>query len=215
MSAERYVDMMGGSGAIMEKARTDFANGEYRWVAELLNHLVFAQPDNKAAKALLAQTYDQMAYMAESGPWRDVYLTGALELRQGPPTEGLDLSNAIDLIDQTPVNQFFELMAVMLNGPRADGKTFTLNINFTDLNENYVLELENAVLRQRQGEPSADADATIHITHALFVQMLTGGAGASDILFSDDISIEGSKLGLAKFFALLDRPEGSFNIVTP
>ena len=215
MSAERYVRMMGGSDAIMEDARTDFANGEYRWVAELLNHLVFAEPGNNAAKALLAKTYDQMAYMAESGPWRDVYLTGALELRQGTPKEGLDLSNAIDLIDQTPVNQFFELMAVMLNGPKADGKTFTLNINFTDLNENYVLELENAVLRQRQGEPSADADATIYITHALFVQMLTGGAGASDILFSDDISIEGSKLGLAKFFALLDRPEGSFNIVTP
>ena len=215
MSAERYVDMMGGSGAIMKKARTDFANGEYRWVAELLNHLVFAQPDNKAAKALLAQTYDQMAYMAESGPWRDVYLTGALELRQGPPTEGINLSNAIDLISETPVDQFFELMAVTLNGPKADGKTFTLNIHFTDLNENYVLELENAVLHQREGEPSADADATIHITHELFVKMLTGGAAASDILFSDDISVEGSKLGLVNFFALLDIPQSTFNIVTP
>ncbi|MDE0931808.1 MAG: MBL fold metallo-hydrolase, partial [Halioglobus sp.] len=214
-SAERYVEMMGGSDAIMKQARTDFAEGEYRWVAELLNHLVFAESDNKAAKALLAQTYDQMAYIAESGPWRDVYLTGALELRQGAPTEGLDLSNAIDLIEETPVDQFFELMAVMLNGPKADGKTFVLNITFTDLKENYVLELENAVLHQRKGSPSPNADATIHITHALFVQMLTGGAGASDILFSDDISIEGSKLSLVKFFALLDTPEASFNIVTP
>jgi len=215
MSAERYVEMMGGSNAIMKQARTDFAEGEYRWVAELLNHLVFAEPDNKAAKALLAQTYDQMAYMAESGPWRDVYLTGALELRQGAPAAGLDLSNAIDLIEETPVDQFFELMAVMLNGPKADGETFVLNITFTDLEENYVLELENAVLHQHKGSPSPNADASIYITHALFVQMLTGGAGASDILFSDDISIEGSKLGLVKFFALLDTPEASFNIVTP
>ena len=215
MSAERYVEMMGGSDAIMKQARTDFAEGEYRWVAELLNHLVFAEPDNKAAKALLAQTYDQMAYMAESGPWRDVYLTGALELRQGAPAAGLDLSNAIDLIEETPVDQFFELMAVMLNGPKADGETFVLNITFTDLEENYVLELENAVLHQHKGSPSPNADASIYITHALFVQMLTGGAGASDILFSDDISIEGSKLGLVKFFALLDTPEASFNIVTP
>ena len=215
MSAERYVEMMGGSDAIMKQARTDFAKGEYRWVAELLNHLVFAEPDNKAAKALLAQTYDQMAYMAESGPWRDVYLTGALELRQGAPAAGLDLSNAIDLIEETPVDQFFELMAVMLNGPKADGETFVLNITFTDLEENYVLELENAVLHQHKGSPSPNADASIYITHALFVQMLTGGAGASDILFSDDISIEGSKLGLVKFFALLDTPEASFNIVTP
>ena len=215
MSAERYVEMMGGSDAIMKQARTDFAKGEDRWVAELLNHLVFAEPDNKAAKALLAQTYDQMAYMAESGPWRDVYLTGALELRQGAPAAGLDLSNAIDLIEETPVDQFFELMAVMLNGPKADGETFVLNITFTDLEENYVLELENAVLHQHKGSPSPNADASIYITHALFVQMLTGGAGASDILFSDDISIEGSKLGLVKFFALLDTPEASFNIVTP
>ena len=215
MSAERYVEMMGGSDAIMKQARTDFAEGEYRWVAELLNHLVFAEPNNKAAKALLAQTYDQMAYMAESGPWRDVYLTGALELRQGAPAAGLDLSNAIDLIEETPVDQFFELMAVMLNGPKADGETFVLNITFTDLEENYVLELENAVLHQHKGSPSPNADASIYITHALFVQMLTGGAGASDILFSDDISIEGSKLGLVKFFTLLDTPEASFNIVTP
>lgn len=214
-SAERYVEMMGGSEAIIEQARTDFTKGEYRWVAELLNHLVFAEPGNKAAKNLLAQTYDQMAYVAESGPWRDVYLTGALELRQGAPTKGIDLANAIDLIEETPVNQFFELMAVMLNGPKADGKTFVLNINFTDLSENYVLELENAVLHQRKGRLSEEADATIHITHALFVKMLTGGAGASEILFSDDISIEGSKLGLIQFFALLDMPEGSFNIVTP
>jgi alkyl sulfatase BDS1-like metallo-beta-lactamase superfamily hydrolase len=156
-----------------------------------------------------------MAYMAESGPWRDVYLTGALELRQGAPAAGLDLSNAIDLIEETPVDQFFELMAVMLNGPKADGETFVLNITFTDLEENYVLELENAVLHQRKGRLSEETDATIHITHALFVKMLTGGAGASEILFSDDISIEGSKLGLVQFFALLDMPEGSFNIVTP
>ncbi len=80
--------MMGGADVILSKAQADFDKGEYRWVAELLNHLVFAQPDNAAAKSLLAQTYDQLAYQAESGPWRDVYLTGALELRQGAPEEG-------------------------------------------------------------------------------------------------------------------------------
>jgi alkyl sulfatase BDS1-like metallo-beta-lactamase superfamily hydrolase len=214
-SAERYVSMMGGSDAIMAQAQVDFANGDYRWVAELLNHLVFAQPDNTAAKSLLAQTYDQMAYQAESGPWRDVYLTGALELREGAPQEGISIANAIDLISQTPVDQFFELMAVMLNGPKADGKTFTLNINFTDLNETYVLELENAVLHRRKGNPAPDANATIHITHPLFVKMLTGGAGIRDILFSDDVSVEGSKLDLVTFFALLEAPNGVFNIVTP
>ncbi len=214
-AAVRYVDMMGGADEILSRAREDFDNGDYRWVAELLNHLVFAEPDNKAAKELLAKTYDQMGYLAESGPWRDVYLTGALELRQGTPETGISIANAIDLIDKTPVDQFFELMGAMLNGPEADGETFTLNIEFTDLGKVYVLELENAVLHQREGSPVANADATVRITHPLFVKMLTGRAGVREILFSDDVSVEGSKLGLLQFFALLDRPNETFNIVTP
>jgi alkyl sulfatase BDS1-like metallo-beta-lactamase superfamily hydrolase len=184
-------------------------------VAEVLNHLVFAEPDNKDAKALLAQTYDQMGYLAESGPWRDVYLTGALELRQGTPKVGIGVANAVDLISETPLDQFFELMGAMLNGPKADGKTFTLNIEFTDLGKIYVLELENAVLHQREGNPAADANATVRITHPMFVKMLTGGAGIREILFSDDVSVEGSKLDLVRFFALLEQPNDTFNIVTP
>ncbi|MEZ5572218.1 MAG: alkyl sulfatase dimerization domain-containing protein [Halioglobus sp.] len=214
-AAKHYVSMMGGADAILQKAQADFDKGDYRWVAELLNHLVFAEPDNSAAKSLLAQTYDQLAYQAESGPWRDVYLTGALELRQGAPKTGLGIANAGDMIDKTPVNQFFELMSVMLNGPKADGKTFTLNIEFTDLGKTYVLQLENAVLHQREGEPASDANATVRITHPLFVKMLTGNAGIRDILFSDEVSVEGSKLDLLQFFALLDRPNETFNIVTP
>jgi alkyl sulfatase BDS1-like metallo-beta-lactamase superfamily hydrolase len=214
-SAKRYVSMMGGADDILEQAQTDFDKGDYRWVAELLNHLVFAEPDNTAAKSLLAQTYDQMAYLAESGPWRDVYLTGALELRQGPPTAGVGIANAIDLIKETPVDQFFEVMAVMLNGPKADGKEFTLNIVFTDLDEAYTLQLENAVLHHRQGDPDPDANATVRITHPLFLKMLTGGAGIRDILFSDEVSVEGSRLDLVRFFSLLERPNETFNIVTP
>jgi alkyl sulfatase BDS1-like metallo-beta-lactamase superfamily hydrolase len=207
--------MMGGADAILNQAQEVFDKGEYRWVAELLNHLVFAQPDNADARLLLAQTYDQMGYLAESGPWRDVYLTGALELRRGPPKVGLSVANAKDLIRETPLNQFFELMAVMLNGPKADGRTYTLNVEFTDLGEVYVLELENAVLHHRKGKAVAEANATVHITHPLFVRMLTGDAGIRDILFSDEVSVDGSKLDLLRFFALLDRPDGKFNIVTP
>lgn len=214
-AAVRYVDMMGGADEILERAQEYFEEGDYRWVAEVLNHLVFAEPDNEDAKALLAQTYDQMGYLAESGPWRDVYLTGALELRQGAPEAGLGVANAVDLISETPLDQFFELMGAMLNGPKADGKTFTLNIQFTDLDKVYVLELENAVLHQREGTPAPDANATVRITHPLFVKMLTGGAGIREILFSDDVSVEGSKLDLVRFFALLDQPNETFNIVTP
>jgi alkyl sulfatase BDS1-like metallo-beta-lactamase superfamily hydrolase len=182
-AAKRYVKIMGGADTILTQAQESFDNGEYRWVAELLNHLVFAQPDNVAAKSLLAQTYDQMAYQAESGPWRDAYLTGALELRQGTPKVGISIANAKDLIRETPVDQFFSLMAVMLNGPKADGRVFSLNIEFTDLDETHILELENAVLHHRAGEAATDANATVRITHPLFVKMLTGDAGIRDILF--------------------------------
>ena len=83
------------------------------------------------------------------------------------------------------------------------------------MDQMHVLQLENAVLHHRTGSPAADANATIHITHALFVKMLTGNAGIRDILFSDDVSVEGSKLDLLKFFAMLDRPNETFNVVTP
>jgi alkyl sulfatase BDS1-like metallo-beta-lactamase superfamily hydrolase len=214
-SAVRYVKMMGGAEHILEQAQADFDDGEYRWVAQVLNHLVFAEPGNQRAKSLLARTYDQLAYQAESGPWRDVYLTGALELRRGAPEAGMGIANAVDLIRATPVNLFFEVMAVMVNGPKADGREYTLNIEFTDLQESYVLELENSVLHHRVGREAERADASIRITHALFVKMLTGGAGISEVLFSDEVSFDGGKVDLLRFFTLLDPPDETFEIVRP
>ena len=214
-AAKRYVKMMGGSAAILQQAQSDFEKGEYRWVAEVLNHLVFAEPNNSTATALLAQTYDQLAYQAESGPWRDVYLTGALELRQGAPASGIGIANATDLIRETPVDQFFLLMSVMLNGPKAEGETFTLNIEFTDLQQTHVLELENSVLHHRSGQAAPEANATIRVTHSLFLRMLTGSAGIRETLFSDEVSVDGSALGLVSFFSLLDTPDETFEIVRP
>ncbi|MFT4614743.1 MAG: alkyl sulfatase BDS1-like metallo-beta-lactamase superfamily hydrolase [Bacteroidia bacterium] len=218
-AANRYVRMMGGADTILEQAQKDFDKGDYRWVAEVLNHLVFAEPNNRAAKELLASSYDQMGYQAESGPWRDVYLTGALELRQGAPKNGVGIAKAADLIRETPVDQFFALMGAMIDGPKADGKVYTIAIEFTDLGEKHVLELKNAVLHHRSGnatlDTGAEPNATIRITHALFLKMLTGTAGLRETLFSDDVSVEGSKLDLVGFFSLLDQPDEVFNIVTP
>ena len=214
-SSKRYVAAMGGSDGVMATAKSAFDSGEYRWVAELLNHLVFAEPNHTEAKMLLAQSYDQLGYQAESGPWRDVYLTGALELRRGPPSQGLGIANAVDLIRQTPISEFMQLIAVMLNGEKADGESYVFNFTFTDLAETYILSLENAVLHQRNGEPAINANATLRITHELFISMLVGQAGIKETLFSDDISIEGSRLDLLQFFAMLDPPDDVFNIVTP
>jgi alkyl sulfatase BDS1-like metallo-beta-lactamase superfamily hydrolase len=211
----RYVERMGGALAILERAQADFDAGDYRWVAEVLNHLVFAEPENKAAKELLAKSYDQLGYQAESGPWRDVYLTGALELRQGAPKEGIGLANAADMLRATPVEEFFHVMAVTINGPKADGKSFVFNFDFTDLDETHVLTLENAVLHHRIGEPAENANATIQITHEMFLKLLTRQIDPAKVVFSDDVSLEGSEIDLVRFFALIDRPNEVFDIVTP
>ncbi len=214
-SSRRYVDAMGGATAVLERARESFERGEYRWVAELVNQVVFAEPGNREARELLARAYEQLGYQAESGPWRDVYLTGALELRRGPPDTVTGIANAVDLLAKTPLEEFFQVVGIMLDGPAADGKRFTFNFEFSDLDEVHVLRLENAVLHHSMGKPAADANATVRITHALFLQLLTGRAGVREILFSDDVSLQGSELDLIRFFALLEQPQEQFNIVTP
>lgn len=214
-SASRYVAAMGGAEQVLQLAQTAFDNGEYRWVAQLLNHLVFAEPDNQAAKQLLAQNYDQLGYQAESGPWRDVYLTGAFELRNGPPNEAIDLSTARDMIRYTPRSNFFDVMAAQLNGPEAEGVELTINFNFTDLNENHVLSIKNSVLNHWQKEPDPEADVTINITHELFLDMALGKTGLRDLIFSDQLSIDGNRLDLLKFFSLQDKSDGKFAIIQP
>lgn len=214
-AAKKYVEFMGGRDAVLEKARGSFESGEYRWTATVLDHLVFAHPDDEAARELLARTYDQLGYRAESGPWRDVYLTAALELRHGISGGGLQPADAVDLLRHLPVERFFDAMASRVNGPEAAGQRIRLNFVFTDLGESYVLSLENAVLNHRRGEPDPDADATVELTRELWLRLATQQAGLRDLLFSDEISVAGSRMTLLGFFRLLDRPGGAFPIVTP
>ena len=214
-AAKRYVEYMGGSEAIIEKAQESFDKGEYRWVAEVLNHVVFAEPDNEDAKMLLAETYRQLGYQAESGPWRDVYLTGAYELQVGAPKEGFNIASAGPLLEQTPTIEFLRAISVRLKAEEAEGLEMVINFVFTDLKDSYVLELKNSVLHYREGEPAPNANATINMTHAMFMKLLLGEVGAKDVVFSSDLKVDGSKLDLVKFFGLLDQPRGDFNIVTP
>jgi len=106
-------------------------------------------------------------------------------------------------------------MAARLNGPDAEGVGLRIKIEFTDLDESYLLEIENAVLHHQPAQPDMEADATLKLTHELFVQMPIGQAGLRDTLFSDELEVEGSALDLLKFFSLIDKPAGKFNIVTP
>jgi alkyl sulfatase BDS1-like metallo-beta-lactamase superfamily hydrolase len=224
-SAQRYIKLMGGIEQVVAQAQIAFDQAEedagaYRWVAELLNKAVFTDPDHKEAKALLAETYDQLGYQAESAPWRDVYLSAAYELRHGGPDQGMDIALMRDILLQTPVERFFDTMSVRLNGPKAEGETYAIKINFIDKNLSYVLSLENSVLyylTEQDWQLAGDKpiNAALNVKHELFIDMLIGNAGLKETLFSDDLNIDGSKFDLLSFLSLFDRPMGDFNIVTP
>ncbi len=211
----RYVEFMGGAENILTKAQASYEKGEYRWVAQVLNHLVFAEPGNVKAKELLARAYDQLGFQAEAGPWRNAYLTGADELRHGEPEKGIDLTDFYDVLKKTDLSYFFDSMAVRLNGPKAGEKQMIINVIFTDLHESHVLSLENGVLHHKKGAPDPKANATVKVTHELFLKMLSGLAGIKDTIFSDELDTSGSQIDLVRFLMLFDKPKGLFPIVTP
>jgi alkyl sulfatase BDS1-like metallo-beta-lactamase superfamily hydrolase len=214
-AARRYVALMGGEDKVIAAAREAFERHEYRWAAELLNHAVFAEPGDEAAKALLARSYEQLGYVAESGPWRNVYLTGAWELRNGPPAKGLNRAILLDMLAWTPTERFLDAMAAALNGPDAEGKQFKINLVITDAGESHVLWIENAVLHHRRAPPAADADATLMLSKRLFLAMMTGSAKLKDLLLGSELQTRGSRIDLLRFFALFDKAKGVFPIVTP
>jgi len=175
---------------------------------------VFGAPEHKGAKELLARTYEQLGYVAEAATWRNSYLTAAMELREGPPQKGIDRSFVIDMLQQTPIERFLEAMAAGLDGPAADGKNLKVNLVLTDIEESYVLWIENAVLHFKKAAPASDANATLTLTKPIFIKMMAGTAGVKDTLLSDDLEIDGSKIDLVRFFTLIDKAPGTFAIVT-
>jgi alkyl sulfatase BDS1-like metallo-beta-lactamase superfamily hydrolase len=215
VEGKRYVAFMGGADQLLAKARASFEAGEYRFTATVLNRLVFAEPENTEARELLARSYEQLGYRAESGPWRDVYLTAAFELRHGMGGSALDSSAAGDMLIHLPIPRFFDAMAVRLKGEAAARKHVTVNFVFTDAGESRLVTVKNAVLNHQPSEPDEPADVTVELTRELWVEIVTKQAGLRDIIFSDDLQVSGSRLDLISFFMLLDRPDGKFGIVTP
>jgi len=214
-ASTKYVAAMGGDEAVLAKAQAAFDAGDYRWAAMLLNHLVFAQPEHQSGRELLARVYDQLGYQAEAAPWRDFYLTGAQELRQGVGGTTMRLSNSGDLLRHMPLARFFDSMAARIIGPKAARTKMKINFQFTDSGDSFVLTLENGVLHTKQRRPDPKADVTVRITRDLLVRLITKETGLAAAITSSDLSVEGSKTTLMGFFSLLDQPEGRFAIVTP
>ena len=210
---KRYVELAGGPDKALAAAQQAFDKGDFRWTAELLNHVVMADASNKAAKELLAKSYEQMGYSAESATWRNAYLSGAQELRIGPPAKGMSKAGAIDLLLQTPMERFLEAMAASLDGPAAEGNNYRINITLSDQKESYALWIDNAVLHFKRGQ-HPEANASLTLTKPLFVKIIAGSAGIQDTLLSDDLKVSGSKVDLVRFFGLIEKAPGTFGIVS-
>ena len=209
---KRYVELAGGADKALAVAQKAYDQGDMRWAAELLNHVVMADASSKTAKELLAKSYEQMGYSAESATWRNAYLSGAQELRNGPPAKGISKAGAIDLLLQTPMERFLEAMAASLDGPAAEGKNYRINLVLSDQKESYALWIDNAVLHFKRGQ-HPEADATMTLTKPLFVKIIAGSAGLQETLLGDDLKVSGSKVDLVRFFGLIEKASGSFSIV--
>lgn len=213
-AAKKYVEYMGGAAAVIQKSKADFDRGEYRWVAEALKHVVFADPNNKEAKELLADAYEQMGYQAESGPWRAEYLQGASELRNGVPNLQVAVTASPDTIKAMDPEMLFGYLGVRLNGPKAAGRKIVLNVDFTDLKKQYALTVENGVLNYAT-KPAAQADAKMSMSKATLDKIQLKEETIEQAISSGDLKVEGNREAFTDFLGLLDTFPFWFNIVTP
>ena len=214
-SGKKYVEYMGGAAAILERAAKDFANGEFRFVAQALSHLVFADPDNRAARALLADTFEQLGYAAESATWRNTYLFGAQELRQGMPKTPARPPMPRETLAALRTGQLWDVLGVRLNGPKAEGKHIVLNWSFTDTTENFVLTLENCALTYVEAAPASGADASFTLARSTLDELIAKQTSFPEAVAAGKIKFTGNAMSLAELMGLMDEFPRMFEIVEP
>lgn len=210
----RIVELAGGADKATAAAQAAFDKGDLRWAAQLLDWTLRAQPGQEPARALLIKTYQQLGYAAEASTWRNFYLTGARELSVGTPERGVSRAMLLDMLKYTDTEHFLEAMAASIDGPKAEGLKLKINLVFSDTRETFVLNLDRSVMRHAKvDKPADDANATLTLTKPFFLRMMTGSAGAKDLLLSDETKIDGSKIDLGRFLTLMDKAPGTFAIV--
>ncbi len=220
-ASTKYVELMGGADQVLAAAQEAYDNGDYRWVAQLVNHVVFADPDNTDAKLLQAAALEQLGYQAESGPWRNFYLTGAEELRNGiDSSAGATFKGGLEVLSVIELEELFDFLAIHLNASRAEGKTIVLNWVFNDRpsenNQNeFITNLENSVVNHTVGKQSSDAAATISIGSDTLGEILLGDTTIQLAIQNGEVTIDGSVVKVIEFFSLLQPFPSHFNIVTP
>ena len=216
-AAEKYLSYMGGANAVLEKVQVDIENGEYRWAAMVLNQVIFADSHNKKARTLLAEVYTQLGYRAESGPWRNFYLTGAQELQEGVTFQHVRGRMIRDnIIKNLTLENFYDYLAIRLDRSKAQGKEYFFNMIFPDTQETISLHLINQVLHNRPGVLAKNPTTTITMNRSIFNDIITNKTTALEKVGSGAILIEGSQSDYADFQGMIADPfRASFNIIEP
>ncbi len=209
----RYVDLAGGADALLAKARIAYDSGDYRWVTELVNHLVFADPTNLAARALQADALEQLGYQSESATFRNAYLMGAQELRSGPPPRYPAARRG--LVRALPIDQLFNTMAVRLLADEVAGVQITINCTFTDLDEQWLLGMSNRTLHYVAGRHEPGADVNITTTREVFSAVVAGETTLDIAVGAGELIVEGEIAALRQILDHLDVFMGGFTIVEP
>ncbi len=213
--ASRMVEAVGGAEEAINKGRAAFAEGDYRWAAELFNAVVFDDPDNRDGRQWLASTYEQLGFQAESGAWRSYYLTGAKELRDGiPEGAGANLGNE-DFLKAVPTEALFNALAVRYLPEEMEREPYTLNFRFTDTEEDIMVDVGKATAFPRYGARSDDAAATFETTRESFNDLILGKTGAARLALSGRLKVTGDRGAASAFFDALEQPATDFNVVTP
>ncbi|MFM9615700.1 alkyl/aryl-sulfatase [Streptomyces niveiscabiei] len=215
-SARRYVEFMGGADAVVAKARVSFEEGDLRWVAEILAHVLFAEPDHAGARELQARAFEGLGHAAESGPWRNFYLAGAAELRDG--VLGAPTLSAPDILAALTAEQVFTSMAVRIDGPRAaEAGRLLLRWDFTDTGERWTLLLSNGALTPMPGDAprGEEPQVTLRLARTVLDAVLGGATTFADEIAGGRVAVEGDAGVLVTFGGLLVAPDPDFAIVTP
>jgi alkyl sulfatase BDS1-like metallo-beta-lactamase superfamily hydrolase len=210
-AARRYVECMGGTEAALDKARRYVGQGDLRFAAELLNHIVFADPANRDAKNELADVYQRLGYGAENGTWRNFFLTGAQELRDGVDVSPANAVSSAGMAGALTVEQVFDSLAIRVVGPKAWSERLTIDWHFTDLDESHRMTLSNGALIHHRIDgtaPTGDPDLTLTMTKPALLGLLAGQG-------LDGTTQDGDPNTLHRLLALLDEPDPSFAVVTP
>jgi alkyl sulfatase BDS1-like metallo-beta-lactamase superfamily hydrolase len=217
-AAARQVEYMGGADAVVARARADFEAGEYRWVAEVLNQVVFAQPDHAEARQLCADALEQLGYQAESATWRNAYLLGAHELRRpaaAAAPRGVSISP--DVIAILPLGSFLDYLAIRIDGPKAQDLRACIDWILEDETGTDArrITLSHGALNHRPGSHGDEADATIRTTRAELVRLSAGRVALADALAQRTLRVSGDVGRIEALVAALDSFDPMFNVVEP